>query len=217
MIITAILTGKIAPLPPTGEPSAIFKAPAHGPRVVHWLGIEGDAQADLSVHGGPDKAIHHYPYDHYAFWRESFGPLPTLEEPGGFGENISTTGLTEDTACIGDRYRLGTALVEISQGRQPCYKQAARTGKSAIVAQMVKTRRCGWYYRVLEEGRVEAGSTLNLSDRPHPDWTVARVIGLLLGKDGKNDPAALRALTGLNVLAEAWRVKAGGVRAKIKW
>jgi MOSC domain-containing protein YiiM len=70
---------------------------------------------------------------------------------------------------------------------------------------------------VLEEGRVEAGSTLNLSDRPHPDWTVARVIGLLLGKDGKNDPAALRALTGLNVLAEAWRVKAGGVRAKIKW
>ncbi len=211
MIITTLLAGSIAPLPPTGEPSAIFKTSLLGPRAVHWIGIEGDQQADLSAHGGPDKAIHHYAYDHYAYWRETFGPLPTLEAPGGFGENISTSGLTEEVACIGDRYRLGTALVEISQGRQPCYKQAARTGKSKVVAQMIKTRRCGWYYRVIEEGVVAAGDAFTLIDRPMPDWSVARVIGLLLGKDGKNDPAAIRALGGMDVLAEAWRVKAMGM------
>jgi MOSC domain-containing protein YiiM len=210
-IISALLTGAIAPLPPTGEASAIVKQPVLGPRAVHWFGIEGDAQADLAVHGGPDKAIHHYPFDHYAHWRDAYGPLPSLAAAGGFGENISTSGLTEDVACIGDRYHLGTALVEIAQGRQPCWKQAARTGKSAIVAQMVKTRRCGWYYRVIEQGTVAAGDALTLVDRPLPEWTVDRVIGLLLGKDGKNDPAAVRAIAGMDVLAEAWRMKAAGM------
>ncbi|MFM9976590.1 MAG: MOSC domain-containing protein [Sphingomonadaceae bacterium] len=201
-----VLIGHVQPLGP--ETSAIAKATVSGARPVGWLGIAGDAQADLSVHGGPDKAIHHYPHDHYAWWQSHFGPLPVLAAPGAFGENISTTGLTEDTACIGDRYRLGTALVEIAQGRQPCWKQAFRLGQPDTVTLMVQSGRCGWYYRVIEEGAVAAGDRLMLVARPHPEWSVARVIALLIAGGARRDPEAVRALAGLEVLASNWRARA---------
>ena len=204
--IESVLAGRIEPF--GGETSAIAKVPVDGPRNVHWLGIEGDAQADLSVHGGPDKAIHHYPHDHYPFWRATRGALPVLNQAGAFGENISSIGLVETSAAIGDRYRLGTALVEIAQGRQPCWKQAHRLGDPRTLATMVQTRYCGWYYRVIEEGRVAAGDTLLLVERSYAEWTVARVIGLLVAGEGKNEPAALRELAQLPPLAENWRARA---------
>ncbi len=206
-LIESLLTGRVQRFA-DGDCSAIAKTAVDGPRNVLWLGIEGDAQADLSVHGGPDKAIHHYPRDHYEDWREALGPMALLDQAGAFGENISTLGLTEDIACIGDRYRLGTAIVEIAQGRQPCWKQAHRLANAGIVAAMVRTRRCGWYYRVIEEGVVAAGDALMLLDRPHPEWTVARVISLLIAGEGKKDRAAVRALVHLDVLAENWRRRA---------
>ena len=205
--IESVLTGSVRPFA-DGETSAIDKAAVDGPRAVHRLGIADDQQADLSVHGGPDKAIHHYPFDHYPFWRTELGAFPVLERAGAFGENISTIGLTEDIACIGDRYRLGTAIVEIAQGRQPCWKQAHRLGDASVVATMVRTRRCGWYYRVVEEGRVAAGDDLILLDRPHPEWTVARVIGLLIAGEGKKERPAVAALAALPVLADNWRKRA---------
>ena len=131
-----------------------------------------------------------------------------LRQAGAFGENISTTKLTEDITCIGDRYRLGTAIVEIAQGRQPCWKQAHRLMSKTVVATMVQSRRCGWYYRVIEEGVVATGDSLALIERPHPDWTVQRVIGLLIAGDGKADQAAVQALSSLDVLAENWRKRA---------
>lgn len=204
--VDSLLTGAVAPLGP--ETSAIAKVPVEGARAVGWLGIEGDAQADLSVHGGPDKAIHHYPRDHYAWWQARLGTLPVLEAPGAFGENVSTTGLTEDGACIGDRYRLGTALVEIAQGRQPCWKQAFRLGQADTVSLMVQSRRCGWYYRVIEEGSVGPGDRLTLIDRPHPEWSVARVIALLIAGGARREPDAVRALAQLGVLASGWRQRA---------
>ena len=94
-----------------GEPSAIGKGPVNGSVRVTRLGLDGDEQADLRVHGGPDKAIHHYPSDHYAWWRKVLGADPLLESSGAFGENVATAGLTEDDVCIGDHWRLGTALV----------------------------------------------------------------------------------------------------------
>jgi MOSC domain-containing protein YiiM len=209
-VIESVLTGSIRNFA-DGESSAIAKTEVSGSRNIGWLGIEGDAQADLSVHGGPDKAIHHYPYDHYDYWRTALGQFPVLASPGAFGENISTVGLTEEIACIGDRYRLGTAVVEIAQGRQPCWKQAHRLMSKNVVATMVKTRRCGWYYRVIEEGAVAAGDTMSLLDRPHGEWTVNRVIGLLIGGEGKFDQAAVRALAMLDVLAENWRARAGAM------
>ena len=205
--IESVLTGSVQPFA-DGDKSAIAKTAVEGPRAVGWLGIESDAQADLSVHGGPDKAIHHYPHDHYGYWLTTLGASPVLQQAGAFGENISTTGLTEDAACIGDRYRMGTALVEIAQGRQPCWKQAHRLMNPAVVTMMVKSRRCGWYYRVIEEGVVSAGDDLVLLDRPQPEWTVSRVIGLLIAGEGKQDLSAVAALAALPVLAENWRKRA---------
>ncbi|RJF85923.1 MOSC domain-containing protein [Sphingomonas cavernae] len=206
--IDAVLTGKARVFGDKGEPSAIAKARVDGVRRVGFLGIEGDEQADLSVHGGPDKAIHHYPRDHYGFWRETLDGHALLDGAGAFGENISTEGLIEGEACIGDRYRLGTALVEISQGRQPCWKLGHRFGIATVPATVVKTRRSGWYYRVIEEGEVAAGDMLALVERRFPQWSVERVFGLLVAGKGKGEPAALRELALMDQLATSWRARA---------
>jgi MOSC domain-containing protein YiiM len=206
--VLAVLTGKVAPFRGPGEPSAIAKSPRSGPVAVGPLGLEGDEQADLSVHGGTDKAIHHYPGDHYHFWRGVLGEHPLLAGPGAFGENIATLGMVETEVCIGDRYRLGSALVEISQGRQPCWKQGHRFANPAVTAQIVHYRLSGWYYRVIEPGQVAAGDPIVLADRALPEWTVERVFGLLIAGEYDEDPAALRALAALAVLADSWRQRA---------
>lgn len=206
--IDALLTGKARRFGAKGEPSAIDKRAVEGRHAVGALGIAGDEQADLSVHGGPDKAIHHYPRDHYDWWAETIGDHALLQDAGAFGENISTSGLTESAACIGDRYRLGSALVEISQGRQPCWKLGHRFGIATLPATVVTSRRGGWYYRVIEDGAVGAGDALELIDRPLPDWSVERVFHLLIGGAGKREPAALRALAAMDLLAANWRARA---------
>lgn len=207
-IIDAVLVGRIAVLTEQGDTSAIAKRPVHHPITIGPLGLAGDAQADLSVHGGVDKAIHHYPRDHYDWWRDTLGDQPKLEHAGAFGENISTTGLTEDSACLGDRYRMGSALVEITQGRQPCWKQAHHLGRPGVVAAMVATMRSGWYYRVIEAGNVGPGDALELLARPQPHWTVARVTGFVIGGRGKREPTAMLELARLAVLADGWRARA---------
>ena len=154
--ILAVLSGKALPFR-ADEASAIAKAAREGSVAVGLLGLEGDEQADAVHHGGIDKALHHYPADHYAFWRGEIGDHPLLAAPGGFGENIAAHGLLESDVCIGDRFRLGTALVEISHGRTPCWKIGHRFALPKLTAQVVETRRSGWYYRVLEPGTVAAG------------------------------------------------------------
>lgn len=208
--IDAVLTGKVARFTDDGATSAIAKTPVEGLYAVTWLGIAGDAQADLSVHGGPEKAIHHYPRDHYGWWAERLAGQPLFDGPGAFGENISTRGLTERDVCIGDRFRIGTALVEVCQGRQPCWKQAHRFGDKRVVAMMVKSGRTGWYYRVLEEGQVTAGDELVRVTRPHPEWTVERVTGIVVA-GRERDPATLRELAAVPPLADAWRRRISGI------
>ncbi|MBL0914339.1 MAG: MOSC domain-containing protein [Sphingopyxis sp.] len=205
--IDAVLTGKARSFR-GDEASAIAKTPADGALHVGFLGIDGDEQADLSVHGGVDKAIHHYPRDHYDWWAGELGDHALLEVPGAFGENISTEGLIESEACIGDRYRLGSALVEISQGRQPCWKLGHRFGVATVPATVVTTRRSGWYYRVIEEGAVAAGDALELVERPLAEWSVERSFHLLIGGAGKRKPEALRALAAMDALATTWRARA---------
>jgi len=206
--IDTVLTGKARRFGDKGEASAIAKIPVTGPRRVGFLGIEDDEQADLSVHGGPDKAIHHYPRDHYPFWREKLADHALLAAPGAFGENISTSGLTEEIVCIGDRFRLGSALVEISQGRQPCWKLGHRFGVASVPATVVSSGRSGWYYRVIEEGTVAEGDALERVESSLPDWTVARVFALLIGGAGKREPDALRRLAETEALAASWRARA---------
>jgi MOSC domain-containing protein YiiM len=206
--VTALLAGRIAPFGADDEPSAIGKAPVSGRVRIGLLGLDGDEQADRRFHGGPDKALHHYPANHYAFWRGVIGDHPLLAAPGAFGENIALFGLTETEACLGDRYRLGSATVELSQGRQPCWKQGHRFGQPRVTARMVVSRKSGWYYRVIEPGDAEAGDAFELLDRPMPEWTVERMFGLLIAGDHKRDPAAVRALAAMPMLADAWRWRA---------
>ncbi|MCA0210042.1 MAG: MOSC domain-containing protein [Proteobacteria bacterium] len=208
--ILAVLLGKARPFR-GDEPSAIGKLPVACAVAVGAMGLSGDEQADRTVHGGVDKAIHHYPADHYDWWREYLGDTPLLDAPGAFGENISTSGLDEENVFLGDRFRLGTALVEVSQARQPCWKLDHRFQARGVMAQVVKTRRTGWYYRVLEPGEVRAGDTLDLVDRPWPEWSLASLFALLIGGEAKDRPADLRALRDVPVLAETWKVR----RAKL--
>jgi len=202
--ILSLQCGKVAPFRGADEPSAIGKRAVEGPVRIHRLGLEGDEQADLAVHGGPDKAIHHYPHDHYAWWREAIGAHPLLDAYGAFGENVSTAGLTEDTVCIGDRWRLGSAVVEVSQGRQPCWKLDHRFDGARVNAACISSRRPGWYYRVVEEGEVAAGDTMELVERPFAAWSVARVFGLLIAGDHKKDRAGLESLGEVTALAQPW-------------
>jgi MOSC domain-containing protein YiiM len=146
------------------------------------------------VHGGPDKAIHHYAFDHYAAWRGELGPLPLLQAPGAFGENLSTRGLDETGVCLGDRFRLGSALLEVSQGRQPCWKLNDRFGVPDMALRVQDSGRSGWYYRVLRPGHATAGDALALVERPHPDWPLQRLAMLLYRRVLEAGPleAALR-------------------------
>ncbi|MDD3800522.1 MAG: MOSC domain-containing protein [Novosphingobium sp.] len=190
------------------EASAIAKVPVAGPVRIGPLGLEGDEQADRVNHGGPDKAIHHYALDHYPVWESEIGPHPLLAAPGGFGENISTTGLTESGLWIGDRLRLGTALVEVSHGRQPCWKIDHRFQRKGVTARVIQTARSGWYYRVIEPGTVQEGDRLELVARGHEGWSVERVFRLLLPGKPARDGDAIRELLGLAALAEAWKARA---------
>ena len=202
--IETVLTGQVGTFTDDGRTSAIAKARVAGRCLIGLLGIEGDAQADLTVHGGLDKAIHHYPRDHYAWWQDRLPGRAVLEGAGAFGENISTRRLTERDVCIGDRFRLGTALVEVSQGRQPCWKQAHRLSDKSVVATMVETGRSGWYYRVIEDGSVAAGDELIVVGRRHPEWSVERVTSIVVAGH-ERDAKVLRALAALPELADGWR------------
>jgi MOSC domain-containing protein YiiM len=205
--LQALLAGQVQPLS-RGEQSAIAKQPLSGSVQIGLFGIAGDEQADHVHHGGRDKALHHYPFDHYAHWQNAAPDAALLRAPGAFGENISTLGLSEDMVCIGDRFRLGTVLVEVSQARQPCWKQGDRLAWKTLPELMVKEGRSGWYYRVLEPGVAQQGDAVQLVDRPYPDWTVRRVFDLLVAGKHKEDRAALAFLAEMDVLFQGWRDRA---------
>ncbi|TAN02735.1 MAG: MOSC domain-containing protein [Rhizobiaceae bacterium] len=208
IVIRTLLAGAVAPLGDQQVPSGIDKQPLAGRHNVGINGLAGDAQGDTKHHGGPEKALHHYAFDHYARWRTDHpGLRPRLAQPGAFGENISTLGMTEADVCIGDVYRLGTARVQVSQGRQPCWRLNERFDNPAMARLVQETGRTGWYYRVREEGSVAAGDMIRLIERPLPDWPLTRVIDLLYRHT--LDTAALAELAELPQLATSWRDLAG--------
>ena len=177
--IDAVLTGRAVDYTRPGSRSAIDKRPVSGVVKVDINGIVGDEQGDLRVHGGPDKAIHHYPFDHYAAWQADIGAQPVLAQPGAFGENLSTTGITEADICVGDRLRAGSVVLEVSQLRQPCWKLNDRFNARDMARRVQNTGRTGWYYRVLEGGTLRAGDALEWLERPWPQWPLARVLDVL--------------------------------------
>ena len=180
--------------------TSIFKAPIAGPVALHTLNLDGDRQADLSVHGGAHKAVYVYPSEHYAFWR---GELPGMELPWGmFGENFTTAGLLEDVQ-IGDRFLIGSAEVIISEPRVPCYKLSLKFGRADMVKRFLANGRTGFYMMVAKEGVVEAGDAIILLDRADHSISIADAMRLYTSK--QPNPATLRRAVDLEALSGAWR------------
>lgn len=201
--IDALLTGPARPLGGTRHTSAIDKHPLDGPLWLGAPGFAGDEQADRKSHGGPDKAVHHYAFEHYPFWIERIGARDVLTRPGAFGENISTSGATESDVCIGDIYRAGEALLQVSQARQPCWKLNLRFEHPEMARLVQQNGRTGWYYRVLREGHVAAGDELVLEQRSQPAWPLARLLDALYRRT--LEVPLMEELAVLPELTDGWR------------
>lgn len=181
--------------------TSIFKEPIADRVMLRTLNLDGDRQADLSVHGGPDKAVYVYPSEHYLFWKHE---LPEMELPWGmFGENLTTTGLFETETHIGDRFRVGSAEVKVTQPRMPCYKLAIRFERNDIIKRFLVSERTGFYLSVLKEGEVGAGDEFELLERNTADVRVVDVIRLY--SSDKRDLDLLRRAIASESLPNSWR------------
>jgi MOSC domain-containing protein YiiM len=200
--VLSLNVGRAGTLPWRGRrvASAIDKRPAAGRLALGPLGFDGDEQADLRVHGGPDKAVCCYPSEHFPRWAALL-ERETMP-PGAFGENLTLAGLVETGAHIGDTYTIGDATVQISQPRGPCFKLAARWRRTTLTRDMARDLVAGFYLRVLEPGTVAAGDTLALVQRGS-DVTVAEVLRVTY-RD-RHEPEALRRVVDVPELADQWR------------
>jgi MOSC domain-containing protein YiiM len=202
MRLLSLHIGQIAYLPHGNVvvPSAIVKYPVEGPILLGREGLEGDQQADRINHGGPDKAVCVYPSEHYPYWKHRTGkPFPRA----AFGENFTTADLLEESITIGDTFRIGTATVQVSQPRGPCYKLAARNQLPLLTLWAQQTGLTGFYLRVLEPGTVEARTDFELLDRPGRGITIAelnRVMWLDI-----SDYETMRQFVAEDRLASSWR------------
>lgn len=181
--------------------TGIYKTPVEGRVMLRTLNLDGDRQADLSVHGGPSKAAYVYPAEHYAFWREE---LPGTKLPWGmFGENFTTEGLDEATVNIGDRFRLGAAEVTVTEPRMPCYKLGIKFGRTDIIKRFLASGRTGFYFSVQGEGEVGAGDEIELIGRDEKNITVADITRLYVRDKG--DVETMRRALAVEALPESWR------------
>lgn len=181
--------------------TGIFKEPVAGRVAVRQLNLDGDRQADLSVHGGLDKALYAYPAEYYRYWRAVF---PDRELPWGqFGENLTVEGLLDATVHIGDRFRVGSATLVVTQPRLPCYKLGLRFGRADMVRRFLQSGLTGFYLAVLEEGDVAAGDPISPLARDAHGLAVAEITRLYL--DDRADPDVLRRAAEITALPESWR------------
>ncbi|MBB6488635.1 MOSC domain-containing protein [Rhizobium lusitanum] len=201
--IRSLRVGALAPLGPHEVPSGIAKSEVTSALSLAATGLSGDRQGDREKHGGPEKAVHHYPFEHYAAWSSDLGSHCLLAEPGAFGENISTLGPTEESVAIGDVFEVGSAVVEVSQGRQPCWRLNARFGRKTMAREVQTTGRTGWYYRILKPGIVAPSDRLILVDRASPEWTIGRIWRAFYVDTLNRDELA--GISALNHLSESWR------------
>jgi MOSC domain-containing protein YiiM len=181
--------------------TGIFKQPIAGRVVARRLNFDGDRQADLTVHGGEEKAIYAYPAEHYDYWRQE---LPGMALPWGmFGENLTTWGLLEDAVNVGDQFRVGAALLQAMQPRLPCYKLGLKFGREDMVKRFLASGRYGWYFAVVEEGEVGAGDTIERVHRDPHDITVADIARLYLRE--RNNISMIQRAVEHEGLPDGWR------------
>ncbi|MEJ8766385.1 MOSC domain-containing protein [Oceanobacillus sp. HCA-5259] len=150
--------------------TGIFKGETKGPIWLNKTGFIGDEVGDKKNHGGMEKAVFCYPIKHYTYWQEKYDHEDLVM--GGMGENFAVLEMDEFSVCIGDTYKVGDAVIQVSQPRQPCWRPARRFQILDLALQIQNTGRTGWYFRVLEEGNVKADSPIDLVERPYPQWTV---------------------------------------------
>jgi MOSC domain-containing protein YiiM len=185
-----------------GEPvsTGIFKEPVAGRLMLRTLNLDGDRQSDLSVHGGPQKAVYGYPSEHYEFWKRE---LPEMNLAWGmFGENFTTEGIFEDIH-IGDRFRIGSAEVMVTQPRMPCYKLGIRFGRTDIIKRFLVSERSGFYFSVLQEGEVGAGDEFELLEKNASGVRVVDVTRLYASE--KENVDLMRRAIATEALPESWR------------
>ena len=183
--------------------SAIWKGPVEGRVSAGAEGLSGDTQVSRQAHGGPERALLWYPIEHYQDWRSEWATKDV--GPGGFGENLTVSGLREQSVCVGDLFQVGELRVEVSGPREPCLNLVRRFRRPDAIERVVATDRSGWYVRVQNEGWLEKGLAIELLDRPYPQWTIARAARVKRERTRHPDDAAQ--LAACPALLADWRAK----------
>jgi MOSC domain-containing protein YiiM len=184
--------------------TGIFKEPVEGRAFLRKLDLDGDRQADLTVHGGEYKAVYCYPLEHYAYWKKE---LPGYDlKMGNFGENFTTEGLLEDSVHLGDRFSIGSAEVVVTQPRLPCYKLGIRFQSDAMVKRFLASQRSGFYFAVAREGEVGAGDEINEVSRDPNHVSISEIIRLYVAKEHKDaDIEAVQRTLQIAAFPESWK------------
>jgi len=198
--VASVLIGKKRPYA-QNTISAINKQSQSTRQQITELGIVGDERGDPIFHGGVEKAIHIYPSEHYEYWREELGIKPILQNAGAFGENISSVGLTESDICINDVILIGTTLLQVFQGRMPCWKLNVRCEEPEMTLKLQETLKTGWYFRVLKEGDIGIGDDIVLQMRSYPNWSLSRIMKIIY--DGSLNSVVLKEMLELP-LVDSW-------------
>lgn len=206
-----LFIGTIKPLPISGRPTGMYKTPVTGPSEIGLQGFIHDQQADLRVHGGPDKAIHQYPTSHYQHLAAKFPDAAPLLIPGSMGENIASD-LTEDDVHIGDTWCLGTALIQVCQPRKPCWKIDERFDAEGMAAYIDEMGLTGWYWRVKKPGTAAPGDSLKLENRLPGSLSLRH--GMNLMAEHRPDPTLLRKLAEHPGVAKNWETK---ILQRVSW
>ncbi len=186
-----------------GKPitTGIYKEPVTGRVPLRRLNLDGDRQADLRVHGGPEKAVYAYPSEFYELWSRERPELAF--RPGAFGENLTTAGLVDDEVSIGDRFRIGSAELVVTQPRLPCFKLGIKMGRDEFVTEFLERGLLGFYFAVVKEGEVGAGDPIVELER-HPQGFRVTEVARLYARD-RDDIEGMRRAAALNALPQGWR------------
>lgn len=183
--------------------TAIFKDPVKSPIILRKLNLDGDKQADLTVHGGLDKAVYSYPSEHYDYWRKQFPNTDLVW--GMFGENFTTEGLFEDAVNVGDQFQIGSAKLVATQPRMPCYKLGVRFGRMDVIRRFMASGRPGIYFKVLTEGEVQRDDKIKIIRRDKNNVTVKDIVTLYIARNDIDNIETMKRATKIRDLPEGWR------------
>jgi len=203
-IVSTVYVGRPKPIGSDGKLSSMAKQSIEPPWHLSATGFQGDQQADLVRHGGIEKAVHQYPREHYLAWIRDIPELANrFSIPPAFGENLSIIGMNEDCVCIGDIYKLGSTLLQVSQGRQPCWKLNEWFRLPDMARKVQDTGRTGWYFRVLEPGTVYPDDMFQLVEQRHEEWPIKRLAKVIFGRS--LNQKELMEMADISSLADSWR------------